>query len=795
MEPGLLCALAEVPPGFQACPQPAAKDLRGRAFGLLCPSQAWFEQRFGHLKDRLAGLVICPGARLNISQVGPLLWKMELPPAQGESPAPLARALVEMIASLYGERIQSQKLAIELERAACDARSLSNYLSVFHNQVRGVLERNMEWTLSALTELVKFAALEMETMDARSFPSMVLDFIMSPPFEYHGAALWQYQSSQARWRQLAIQGQAGPLPPRQGPPAGSQEVEQIGPQLLVPLPVGDEAYLVVIANHTPLHEFQENEYSFFRLFALVAASAYKLKKLSYFDNIPDLLYTHDLKGRLTAVNQAGMELIGYPPEEVLGRGLDEFLHPDMKPEFKRQYLEPLLGEGWAQGVGKMVSPEGRVLYMEYRSQLIARQGRQAYVRGSARDVSQRVRARRELARLEEQLRQAQKMEAVGTLAGGVAHDFNNILTGIMGNLALALRRVDPGHPLWNYLSTAHTAAQRAADLTRKLLTFSRKSQPIKAAIDLTQPVEDVVRLLAETMDRRITISAQVAPDLWPVHADLSQLHQLIMNLCVNARDAIVERWEREEGRGAEEGAPDHAIQLSARNLRLDPEAAQAHPQGRAGDFVCLSVRDTGRGMDPDTLERIFEPFFTTKELGKGTGLGLSTVYGIVSQHQGWIKVDSRPGEGAIFQVFLPVLRGQPSPPVPDLSHQALPRGGETILLVDDEKIIRDYGREVLTSQGYQVITAADGRQGLEKFQLHGPDIDLVILDLTMPRLSGREVMARIRAQAPQTRIIISTGFAADSDEAGDCLSQCQALLPKPYGLAELAHTVRRVLEN
>ena len=509
-----------------------------------------------------------------------------------------------------------------------------------------------------------------------------------------------------------------------------------------------------------------------------------------FDNMSDLIYTHDLEGRILSLNHAACATLGYKVEELLGRSFLDFVRDDHQVLFEKEYLPQINKLGRANGVTVVVSKNGRPHFIEFRNSLHRPAQGEPYVRGSGRDVTDRVRAEKEMNNLQQQLLQSQKMEAIGTLAGGVAHDFNNILAGIMGNLDLALSRDDLDEKLRKYLTTAISAADRARDLTRHLLTFSRKTQPEKRPLNLNKTVKEIIRLLRRTTDRKLRLQTLVDPKLHLVMADGVQMNQVLMNLCLNARDAVEEAAARPDWQSSEQGD----IEVRADNVFLDQ--TRVEPGRAPGPYVRLTVSDRGDGMDEETRARIFEPFFTTKPIHKGTGLGLSTVYGIIRQHQGWITVESTPGRGTTFNVFLPSappgeVKRRSSRPKTEL------RGGrETILIVDDEEMIRDFGQEFFGDLGYNVLVASDGQEALDIFRREGDRVDLLLLDMVMPRLSGLEVMDRVRTMDPAVKIILSSGHSPDSvtRERGSSPPP-DAFVSKPYHLRRLAETVRLVLDG
>jgi CheY-like chemotaxis protein len=331
------------------------------------------------------------------------------------------------------------------------------------------------------------------------------------------------------------------------------------------------------------------------------------------------------------------------------------------------------------------------------------------------------------------------------------------------------------------LLAIETAAWRAAQLTRQLLGFARRSLLWLKPLELSHSVEEVVRLLRRTFDPRITVESRCPPDLWPVLGDSGQISQVLMNLCLNARDAM---------------PAGGSLVLEAENVTLDDAAAEQHPGGRPGDFVRLTVADTGHGIAPEVLPRIFEPFFTTKEVGQGTGLGLAVVFGIIQQHQGWVECHSEVNKGTRFSIYLPrrheELAAGPAPAAPGTA-AAPGRGGETILLVDDAPYLRAVGREILQRHGYRVLVAEDGRQALEIYARQQP-IDLVILDLSMPRLSGPDTLQELRRLNPNVRALFTSGYSAEH-LTGIAAEQVLGFIAKPYREDEMVNQVRAALDR
>jgi signal transduction histidine kinase/CheY-like chemotaxis protein len=390
-------------------------------------------------------------------------------------------------------------------------------------------------------------------------------------------------------------------------------------------------------------------------------------------------------------------------------------------------------------------------------------------------------------RLERQIIEMQKMEAVGTLAGGVAHDFNNILTGILGNLDLASNVIPPGSLAVLPVQESIKASERAANMVRQLLDFSRRSPSERRAIDLRKVAQEVVDLVSQAIDKRIDVGTESTGDLWLASADPNQMHQVMMNLCVNARDAIMECLEGKPRAEAPPGG--YGIRVATENASVGEGYRRMYPYARAGDYVVLSISDNGSGMDEATKRRVFEPFFTTKKLGRGTGLGLSTVYGIIKQHDGWINLESQPGMGTTFRIYLPRASVRQEEKLLPPETAKARTGRETILLADDEEMIRSLAQQVLEIHGYSVVTAADGQEAIDLYTRDPGRYDVVILDLTMPHLSGTEVLARIRNLNPDALVILSSGYPSVET------SRANAFLAKPYRADTLARTVRDVLDS
>jgi PAS domain S-box-containing protein len=492
---------------------------------------------------------------------------------------------------------------------------------------------------------------------------------------------------------------------------------------------------------------------------------------SLIENMVQCVYLKSLDLHYVAVNKPFCRSLGLTAEDILGKS-DFDLFPTDQAEANVAADRQVLMQGHSLEVEEEENLDGRRRVTRiFKTPVKDDRGLMVGVQGILWDVTERR-------TLEEQLRQSQKMEAVGQLAGGVAHDFNNLLTAILGNLALVQSRLPNSSQELSMLEVAEKAALRAAELTRQLLGFSRRTMLRTEPIGLNLAIEDTVRILQRTIDPRISVVIRTAPNLWTVRADPSQINQVLMNLCLNSRDAMPHGGQ---------------LILETENIVLTEQEARLRLSARAGEFVRLRVQDTGMGMTAETRAHIFEPFFTTKEPGKGTGLGLAMVFGIVQQHDGWIDCTSEIRCGARFDIYLPRY-GQEMRETPT-SCSAIPvHGQETILVVDDEVMIRDLVRDILQKFGYQVVLAEDGQQAVELYGRDSDSIDLVLLDLTMPRMSGRDALKRMILLNPEVRALLSSGYSADPSLLSE-YPQVLGFVSKPYRPEDLARAVRAALDQ
>lgn len=496
------------------------------------------------------------------------------------------------------------------------------------------------------------------------------------------------------------------------------------------------------------------------------------KYLTLFEQSTDAIAIVRPDGEIIRANPACSELMGADPEEIEGADIVQFYWNEAdRDRFRRE----LLDKGFVREFEwKLRKKDGTQRFCTVSS--AAWKDSDGTILGHLsimRDITDRK-------RLEEQLLRSQKMQAVGTLAGGIAHDFNNLLHVIQGYAELALlKEIRDGQPGHAQLQEIKRAAESAAELTRGLLTFSRRVESKLRPVDLNHELEQVARMLERTIPKMIGIELNLADDLDTISADPAQLQQVVMNLSVNARDAMPEGGK---------------LTIETRNIHLDADYCRAHLATDPGDYVLLSVSDTGCGMAKETVDHIFDPFFTTKETGKGTGLGLSIVYGIVRNHGGSVLCYSEPEVGTTFKVYLPALSEKQEAGATERVED-LVGGSETILLVDDEEAVRSLGRTILATFGYSVLTASNGREALDVFTKRMGEISLVVLDLNMPEMCGRECLSEIMKIDPSARVVIASGYAVNGQIDAALEEGAKASVRKPYEARQMLELIRKVLDR
>ena len=498
------------------------------------------------------------------------------------------------------------------------------------------------------------------------------------------------------------------------------------------------------------------------------------------DNIADLAHSVAPDGALLHVNRAWRRTLGYTEEEIPGLSFLDILHPRSREHCQELFREMLGQEGSRTVEVWLISKDGRPVQVQGTATCRFEGGRPAGLYCVLQDVTEKKQAEERQRNLEEQLRQAQKMEAIGRLAGGVAHDFNNMVGVITMTCHLALENLPERHPVREDLEEINQAASRAADLTRQLLAFSRRQVLAPRIIDLNEAVTGIEKMLRRLLGEDIELRTELAPGLGAVKVDPSQVEQIVMNLAVNARDAM----------------PDGgSLTIETANVELDEDYAATHMDAQVGAHVMLAVSDTGTGMDGETRARVFEPFFTTKEQGKGTGLGLSTVYGIVKQSGGNIWVYSEPGEGTVFKIYLPVAQEEVEQPRKTVSRELPSVGSETILVAEDNDALRRVMARTLARGGYRVLEAGDGETALRLSREHAGAIDLLLTDVVMPRMSGRELAEQICAQRPETMVLFTSGYTDNGIVHHGVLEPGVAFLQKPFTAGGLLARVRDLMRG
>lgn len=490
-----------------------------------------------------------------------------------------------------------------------------------------------------------------------------------------------------------------------------------------------------------------------------------------FETSRDAIFETGRDGEILLANPAMHRLFGSPAEDVAGRRVSDFI---ADPADWVQLHAAMAATGYVDGYEIRIRGRdgheriGLVTATACHDQ----DGRFAGCRGSVRDVT-------EERRLREQLFSAQRLETIGRLAGGVAHDFNNLLTVILGQCGLLLHSLPHGDPLRTEVLEIQAAGTRAAALTRQLLAFARRQHLQPRILDLNAVIAELQAMIRRLIGEGVRVVTTLAPDLARVRADPAQIEQIILNLVANARDAMPQGG---------------TLTIETMNVELDNAYVRRHLGVEPGSYVLLAVSDTGHGMDAETLAHVFEPFFTTKERGGGTGLGLASVYGIVKQSGGYVWAYSEPGLGATFKVYLPRAEGEPTPRGPEPAQEAVPRGTETILVVEDDQAVRTLITRILEHYGYHALAAAEGAGALELARAYEGPIHLLLTDVVLSDIAGAEVARRLRAERPGLRTLYTSGYTNDAAAARGLLHAGAHFLQKPITPEALARKVREILD-
>lgn len=488
------------------------------------------------------------------------------------------------------------------------------------------------------------------------------------------------------------------------------------------------------------------------------------------ESITEGYFEVDLLGTFTFLNPSLAKMLGYEVQDLLGVNYKDIMSEENTRKAFRVFNETYrTGCCTMQLDGRHVRKDGSAVDIETSVSLLHDEaGCPTGFRGIVHDITERK-------RMEQQLIQMQKMEAIGTLAGGIAHDFNNLLMGIQGYTFLMLNDLQPDHPHYPKLLRIEEQVRNGAELTRQLLGFAREGQYEVKPVNLAEILKQTTDVFGRTK-KGITIQRHCEKALWTVEVDQGQIEQVLLGLYLNA-------WEAMPGGGM--------LFLEARNVSLDGGGRfpyRIHP----GPYVKVSIRDTGVGMDEKTQERIFEPFFTTKEMGRGVGLGLASTYGIIKGHGGFIDVTSKKGEGTTFELYLPASEKKVAPA--QKPHESAEPGMETILLIDDEAVIIDISREILEMLGYRVLTARTGQEAIALYTSRRGEIDLVILDMIMPGMSGGDTFDQLKQVNPQIKVILSTGYSLTGQAREIMARGCLGFIQKPFRIETLSQKIREVLE-
>ncbi|WP_281797081.1 hybrid sensor histidine kinase/response regulator [Desulforhabdus amnigena] len=494
-----------------------------------------------------------------------------------------------------------------------------------------------------------------------------------------------------------------------------------------------------------------------------------------FENAPIGIFSTTSRGQALSVNTAMARILGYrSPQEAIERYPDLRSQLYVNPGWRDRFLQLLQEKDYVENFEyEARRADGKTVWLSMNARIAKRNGDGSFIiNGFATDITVQR-------RLEDQFHHAQKMESVGRLAGGVAHDYNNMLSVILGYAELALALLKPSEPLYNYIQEILKAAERSTKVTRQLLAFARKQTISPKVIDLNETVEGMLKMLRRLIGEDIDLAWLPKTDLWPVKMDPSQIDQLLVNLCVNARDAIADVGK---------------ITIETQMVTLDKAYYDDHMEFAPGDFVVLAVSDNGCGMNKEIQDKLFEPFFTTKAERQGTGLGLATVHGIVKQNKGFVNVYSEPGKGTTFKIYLPRHVDNVVDPQEESLAEIAMGHGETILIVEDEVAILNLSRAMLERLGYTLLTASTVNEAMRLAEEHSGEIHLLITDVIMPEMNGRDLADQMHTLYPDIKILFMSGYTANVIAHHGVLDEEVRFIQKPFSIEELAAKVREALE-
>jgi two-component system cell cycle sensor histidine kinase/response regulator CckA len=495
-----------------------------------------------------------------------------------------------------------------------------------------------------------------------------------------------------------------------------------------------------------------------------------------FDNVTDFLFVHDLKGHLFETNLSFRKEYGVAADEPIRMNLRDMMPAAEKVQFD-DYLKTIQDQGHHEGRISIVTKDGRQLTIEYKNALVFdSDDAPVAVLGSGRDITHRMQAEKDKRKLESRLQQAQRMEALGTLAGGIAHDFNNLLMGIQGRTSLMLLAVDAHHPVVEHLTSIESYVQSASDLTKQLLGLARGGKYEIKPTDINHLIEKSVCMFGRTK-KEIRIYKKLHDRLWTVEVDQGQMDQVLLNIFVNAGQAMPTGGD---------------LTVETQNVTIQKEDARLYDV-RPGNYIKISITDTGIGIEKDTLKRIFDPFFSTKGIGRGTGLGLASAYGIIKNHDGTINVFSKVGEGSTFDLYLPATDKESE--LPGNPSKLMYGNKQCIFLIDDEEIVLDVGAQLLEMLNYNVIRGKSGPEAIEIFKSDHQNIDLVVLDMIMPGMSGGQVFEQLKAINPDVVVLLSSGYSINGQASALLEKGCRGFIQKPFNIEEFSIKLRELLEK
>ena len=503
------------------------------------------------------------------------------------------------------------------------------------------------------------------------------------------------------------------------------------------------------------------------------------KYRSIVEGLEEGYFEIDLLGNLTFFNDPLCKIMGYSRSDLTGKNISTFTSASTLLKMDEIYARvKKTGESIRVTDYDSLGKDGREIALELTASLLRNTGGVPVgFRGVLWDVSERKQAEAEKKKLEAQVQQAQKMESIGTLAGGIAHDFNNILMGIQGNASLMALKTDTGHPSYEKIKNIETYVENGTELTRQLLGFARRGKYNAITTDINDVIEKSASMFGRTK-KEIRIQTDLVPEIWTVEVDQGQIEQALLNLYINAWQAMPEGG---------------SLNIKTENIILGEDFISSQPyKVESGDYIKITVTDSGIGIDKETQTRIFEPFFTTKEMGRGTGLGLASVYGIIKNHGGYINVYSEIGQGTTFTIYLPAS-AKKIEPVIETAAPTVVTGNGTILLIDDEKMIIDVGQELLQELGYDVLTARSGQDAIEIYHQEGARIDLVIMDLIMPGMSGSETYDRLKELNNHVKVLLSSGYSINGQAAKILERGCDGFIQKPFNLNQLSEKIQGII--